>query len=157
MSRFTFPLCSHLQHPSPTTPISSTVSIIDLKDVSLATIWSLRNHLQEASRLATDNYPETLGTIAVVNSPPFFPTVWGWVKVSFFLHCVAHFVFTQRICLQSRAGLTKARRKKSTSSVRIQVRNYVSLSTFPICPCFMEASCPGYLRMNLALMKMPRL
>ena len=63
-------------------PISSAVSIIDLADVSLGLMWSLRNHLQEASRLATDNYPETLGTIAIVNSPPFFPTVWGWVKVS---------------------------------------------------------------------------
>jgi hypothetical protein len=57
------------------------VSIIDLKDISFGSIWSLRNHLQEASRLATDNYPETLGTIAIVNSPAFFPTVWGWVKV----------------------------------------------------------------------------
>lgn len=81
MLRFAFPLCSHLPHPSPTTPISSAVSIIDLKDVSLGSIWSLRSHLQEASRLGTDNYPETLGTIVVVNSPAFFPTVWGWVKV----------------------------------------------------------------------------
>jgi CRAL/TRIO domain len=62
-------------------PISSAVSIIDLQDVSFNSMWSLRNHLQEASRLATDNYPETLGTIAIVNSPAFFPTVWGWVKV----------------------------------------------------------------------------
>lgn len=45
-------------------------------------MWRLRNHLQEASRLATANYPETLGTIAVVNAPSFFPTVWGWIKVS---------------------------------------------------------------------------
>ena len=82
MTRFAFPLCSHLKHPNPTMPISSAVSIIDLADVSLGLMWSLRNHLQEASRLATDNYPETLGTIAIVNSPPFFPTVWGWVKVS---------------------------------------------------------------------------
>jgi hypothetical protein len=81
MLRFAFPLCSHLPHPSPTTPVSAAVSIIDLKDVSFGSIWSLRNHLQEASRLATDNYPETMGTIAIVNSPAFFPTVWGWVKV----------------------------------------------------------------------------
>jgi len=43
-------------------------------------MWSLRNHLQQASTLATANYPETLNTIAVVNSPSFFPTVWGWIK-----------------------------------------------------------------------------
>jgi hypothetical protein len=44
-------------------------------------MWRFRNHLQEASRLATANYPETLGTIAVVNAPSFFPTIWGWIKV----------------------------------------------------------------------------
>ncbi|KAG5653654.1 hypothetical protein H0H81_011614 [Sphagnurus paluster] len=80
MARFTFPLCSHLPHPSPNTPISSTTTIIDLQNVSLSSIWYLRSHLQEASRLATANYPETLNTIAVVNSPSFFPTIWGWIK-----------------------------------------------------------------------------
>jgi len=80
MARFCFPLCTALPHPSSPTPISSTTSIIDLEGVSLASMWRLRNHLQEASRLATANYPETLGTIAVVNSPSFFPTVWGWIK-----------------------------------------------------------------------------
>ncbi|KAI9064652.1 CRAL/TRIO domain-containing protein [Trametes sanguinea] len=48
--------------------------------VSLPALWQLRAHLQEASALATANYPETLSTIAVVNSPAFFPTVWGWIK-----------------------------------------------------------------------------
>jgi CRAL/TRIO domain len=86
MLHFAFPLCSYLPHPSPTTPISSAVTIIDLQDVSLGFMWALRNHFQEASRLATDNYPETLGTTVVVNSPAFFPTVWSWVKVrSFFI------------------------------------------------------------------------
>ncbi|KAJ3560204.1 hypothetical protein NP233_g10993 [Leucocoprinus birnbaumii] len=80
MTRFSFALCSALPHPSSPTPISSTTSIIDLEGVSLGSMWRLRNHLQEASRLATANYPETLGTIAVVNSPSFFPTVWGWIK-----------------------------------------------------------------------------
>ncbi|KAL0960843.1 hypothetical protein HGRIS_005859 [Hohenbuehelia grisea] len=80
MCRFTLPLCSHLPHPSAPTPISSTMSIIDLQDVTLTSMWALRSHLQEASRLATANYPETLGAIVVVNSPSFFPTIWGWIK-----------------------------------------------------------------------------
>ncbi|KXN83114.1 Sec14 cytosolic factor [Leucoagaricus sp. SymC.cos] len=80
MARFSLPLCTALPHPSSPTPISSTTSIIDLEGVSLGAMWRLRNHLQEASRLATANYPETLGTIAVVNSPSFFPTIWGWIK-----------------------------------------------------------------------------
>ncbi|KAF8073450.1 CRAL/TRIO domain-containing protein [Lyophyllum atratum] len=80
MVRFAFPLCSHLPHPSQSTPISSTSTIIDLEGVSISSMWHLRNHLQEASRLATANYPETLSTIAIVNSPSFFPTIWGWIK-----------------------------------------------------------------------------
>ncbi|EKM79113.1 hypothetical protein AGABI1DRAFT_106707 [Agaricus bisporus var. burnettii JB137-S8] len=80
MARFCFPLCSALPHPSSSTPISCTTSIIDLGGVSLTAMWRLRNHLQDASRLATANYPETLGAIAVVNAPSFFPTVWGWIK-----------------------------------------------------------------------------
>ncbi|KAG5726883.1 Sec14 cytosolic factor [Termitomyces sp. T112] len=80
MVRFAFPLCSHLPHPSSPTPISSVTTIIDLEHISIGSMWQLRNHLGEASRLATANYPETLNTVVVVNSPPFFPTIWGWIK-----------------------------------------------------------------------------
>ncbi|KIP03736.1 hypothetical protein PHLGIDRAFT_110447 [Phlebiopsis gigantea 11061_1 CR5-6] len=80
MTRFVLPLCTYLPHSTSPTPISSVTTIIDLENVSLGTLWNWRKHLQEASTLATANYPETLNTIAVVNSPSFFPTVWGWVK-----------------------------------------------------------------------------
>ncbi|KAJ8523258.1 hypothetical protein ONZ45_g350 [Pleurotus djamor] len=80
MSNFAMELCTHLPHATAPTPISSVMTIIDLNDVSLMSMWTLRNHLQEASRLATANYPETLHSIAVVNSPSFFPTIWGWIK-----------------------------------------------------------------------------
>ena len=81
MTRFVLRLCTHLPHATTPTPISSVTTIIDLENVSLGAIWGLRSHLQEASALATANYPETLSTIAVVNSPSFFPTIWSWVKV----------------------------------------------------------------------------
>ncbi len=85
LTRFVFRLCSALPRPIAPTPISSCTTIIDFDAVSLNLLWSLRSHLQEASTLATANYPETLSTIAVVNSPSFFPTVWGWIKVSLHL------------------------------------------------------------------------
>jgi hypothetical protein len=81
MTRFVLPLCTDLPHPAASTPISSVTTIIDLQDVSLGSMWSLRNHLQQASTLATANYPETLNNIAVVGAPYFFPTIWGWIKV----------------------------------------------------------------------------
>ncbi|EJF61053.1 CRAL/TRIO domain-containing protein [Dichomitus squalens LYAD-421 SS1] len=80
MTGFVLPLCSHLPRRIEPTPVTSVTTIIDFTDVSLPLLWSLRSHLQEASTLATANYPETLSTIVVVNTPSFFPTVWGWVK-----------------------------------------------------------------------------
>ncbi|KAF8904093.1 CRAL/TRIO domain-containing protein [Gymnopilus junonius] len=80
MDRFTFPLCSHLPRATSPIPVSSTTTIIDLENVSFTSMWRLRNHLQEASRMSTANYPETLHHIAIVNSPSFFPTIWNWIK-----------------------------------------------------------------------------
>jgi len=80
MTRFVLPLCTDLPHPAASTPISSVTTIIDLQDVSFGSMWTLRNHLQQASTLATANYPETLNNIAVVGAPYFFPTIWGWIK-----------------------------------------------------------------------------
>jgi len=80
MVRFTFPLCSQLPHATFPIPVSSTTTIIDLENVSFTSMWRLRNHLQEASRMSTANYPETLHHIAIVNSPSFFPTIWNWIK-----------------------------------------------------------------------------
>ncbi|KAJ7164732.1 CRAL/TRIO domain-containing protein [Mycena crocata] len=79
MVRFIMPLCSYLPHPTQT-PITCVVTIIDLQDVSIGAMWTLRSHLSESARLATANYPETLSTIAIVNAPSFFPTIWGWIK-----------------------------------------------------------------------------
>ncbi|EMD39747.1 hypothetical protein CERSUDRAFT_112035 [Gelatoporia subvermispora B] len=80
MVRFVLPLCSALPHAEQDTPISDVTTIIDLSAVSLGTLWTLRSHLGEASTLAKAHYPETLGTIAVLHAPSFFPTVWGWIK-----------------------------------------------------------------------------
>ena len=60
--------------------ICSGSTIIDLSSVSLTQLWGVRGHLQQSSVLGTENYPETIDSIFVVNSPAFFPTVWGWVQ-----------------------------------------------------------------------------
>ncbi|KDR82392.1 hypothetical protein GALMADRAFT_237674 [Galerina marginata CBS 339.88] len=80
MTRFTFPLCSNLPRATAPIPVTSTTTIIDLESVSFSSMWKLRHHLQEASRLSTANYPETLHHIAIINSPSFFPTIWNWIK-----------------------------------------------------------------------------
>ncbi|KAF6755970.1 CRAL-TRIO domain-containing protein [Ephemerocybe angulata] len=80
MIKFSFRLCSYLPHPTSPLPVSASTSIIDLGDASFSSMFRLRNHFQEASKLATANYPETLGSIVIVNAPSFFPTVWSWIK-----------------------------------------------------------------------------
>ncbi|KAI0754693.1 CRAL/TRIO domain-containing protein [Daedaleopsis nitida] len=77
---FVYRLCSELPRPIEPTPVCASTSIVDLADASLQLLWQLRSTLQEASALATANYPETLNAICVVNAPAFFPTVWGWIK-----------------------------------------------------------------------------
>ncbi|KAL5501518.1 hypothetical protein ACEPAH_8778 [Sanghuangporus vaninii] len=83
MTRFVAPLCTYLPHEIEPTPVSAVTAIIDLGNVSMRQMWALRNHLQEASELANANYPETLGTVVVVNAPGFFSTIWSWVKAWF--------------------------------------------------------------------------
>lgn len=46
-------------------------------------LLALRSHLQQSITLGSAHYPETLDTIAVVNAPSFFPTVWSWVRLCF--------------------------------------------------------------------------
>src|SRR5258708_7486466 len=76
MTRFIMPLCSFLPHATHT-PITCVVTIIDLENASIGSMWTLRSHLSESAKLATANYPETLSTIAIINAPSFFPTIWG--------------------------------------------------------------------------------
>ncbi|KAF3914559.1 hypothetical protein ABW21_db0201120 [Orbilia brochopaga] len=80
MTQFTLPLCSVLPRPHPETPVDSTNNIVDISNVGLKTFWNLKNHMQDASTLATAHYPETLDRIFIIGAPSFFPTVWGWIK-----------------------------------------------------------------------------
>ncbi|KAK3677296.1 hypothetical protein LTR78_002834 [Recurvomyces mirabilis] len=81
LCRFVLPLCSAMPDRSHAeTPISQSNNIVDISKVSMAKFWSLRNHMSEASTLATAHYPETLDRIFVVGAPGFFSTVWGWAK-----------------------------------------------------------------------------
>ena len=81
LCRFVLPLCSALpdrQHPE--TPISQSNNIVDMSGVSLSKLFNLRNHMSDASQLATAHYPETLDRIFVIGAPSYFPTVWGWIQ-----------------------------------------------------------------------------
>lgn len=87
MLNFAFSVCTSLPPPesnsdSPSVPshVAQATTIIDMQQTTLKQLFQFRSHLQEASTLATANYPETLGMIFVVGAPGWWSTVWGWVK-----------------------------------------------------------------------------
>ncbi|OQO12390.1 hypothetical protein B0A48_03032 [Cryoendolithus antarcticus] len=78
---FVLPLCSDIPNrPNQETPISQSNNIVDISGVGLRQFWNLKQHMQDASLLATAHYPETLDRIFIIGAPSFFPTVWGWIK-----------------------------------------------------------------------------
>lgn len=127
-ARFTHPLCSYLPHSTSPTPICSVVTIVDFDNVSFKSLWNLRGHLQEASALATANYPETLHTTAIVNAPSFFPIVWGWIKVERDFPRSSHYKQLTVFPLD-RTGLMRGRRAKSECWDETLAPSYASLST----------------------------
>ncbi|KAF2859533.1 CRAL/TRIO domain-containing protein, partial [Piedraia hortae CBS 480.64] len=92
LCRFVLPLCSAMPDRTHTeSPISQSMNIVDLSGVGISKFWALKNHLSDASKLATAHYPETLDRIFVVGAPSFFPTVWDWTKKWFDPITVAKF------------------------------------------------------------------
>jgi hypothetical protein len=66
---FVLPLVSTLERPNPEIPVTNSTNIVDIQGVGLSQFWNLKNHMQDASVLATAHYPETLDRI-FVSLPP---------------------------------------------------------------------------------------
>ncbi len=62
---FVLPLVSTLERPNPEVPVTNSTNIVDISGVGLTQFWNLKNHMQDASVLATAHYPETLDMIFV--------------------------------------------------------------------------------------------
>ena len=62
---FVLPFVSTLERPRPEVPVTNSTNIVDIQGVSLRQFWNLKNHMQDASVLATAHYPETLDRIFV--------------------------------------------------------------------------------------------
>ena len=67
--------------PPSTLSVVQTLSILDIKGIGLSQLSSkVREFISITSKLASDNYPEILGTMYIVNSPTVFPMIWNAVK-----------------------------------------------------------------------------
>ena len=62
---FVLPMCSALERTNPEIPVTNSTNIVDISGVGLTQFWNLKQHMQDASVLATAHYPETLDRIFV--------------------------------------------------------------------------------------------
>lgn len=70
------PICSEVQGQL----IETSCTIMDLKDVGVSQFWKVKNHVQQAAAISSNNYPETMGKFYIINAPWAFTTVWSFVK-----------------------------------------------------------------------------
>ena len=69
-----------LPPPSSLAPLQ-TLTILDIRGIGLSQLNSrVREFISVTSKIASDNYPEILGTMYIVNSPAVFPMIWNAVK-----------------------------------------------------------------------------
>ncbi len=81
LQRFAQPLATELpDRKHVKVPVTLGTFIIDLSGMSVWQFWSLKSHIHTASCLVSAYYPETLGNIFILGAPPFFSTVFGWIK-----------------------------------------------------------------------------
>ena len=58
-----------------------TLTILDIKGIGLSQLNSkVREFISVTSKIASDNYPEILGAMYIVNSPTVFPIIWNAIK-----------------------------------------------------------------------------
>ncbi|KAF1967622.1 CRAL/TRIO domain-containing protein [Bimuria novae-zelandiae CBS 107.79] len=82
LMRFILPLCSAMRdRPSPETPISAAIIVVDVAAFGLKQAWNVRSYAQNISRILATSYPEVLDTVYVANAPFYFSKLWSIVKV----------------------------------------------------------------------------
>ena len=58
-----------------------TLTIMDLKGLGMSQFsMKVKEFIVATSKLASENYPEVLGTMYIVNSPAIFPMIWNGIK-----------------------------------------------------------------------------
>ncbi|KAJ5379550.1 hypothetical protein N7509_012669 [Penicillium cosmopolitanum] len=79
--RFVLPLCTIMTDRSnSSTPVSSSIYLVDASGLGLKQGWNLKSFAQEISWLLSTCYPETILKVFVCNAPSYFATVWKYLK-----------------------------------------------------------------------------
>lgn len=72
------PVCTALRNDGEL--IETSCTIMDLDGVGISQFWKVKTYVQQASQVAQDYYPETMGKFYIINAPYLFSTVWSFVK-----------------------------------------------------------------------------
>ncbi|KAJ7288353.1 CRAL-TRIO domain-containing protein [Mycena rebaudengoi] len=76
LSREVLPACSRLA----SRPISTVLVIVDLKGFSLSKFWQMKALARSSFQISQDYFPETMGSLAIVNAPSSFTFIWSMIK-----------------------------------------------------------------------------
>jgi hypothetical protein len=61
-------------------PINKQVVVMDLKGLPMAPEWAALKNLHRVINTDQDFFPESLGTILVINAPVYFTVIWAVVR-----------------------------------------------------------------------------
>lgn len=107
---FVLPFVSTLERPNPEIPITNSTNIVDISGVGLTQFWNLKNHMQDASVLATAHYPETLDRIFVSRAAPLYTSV-----LLIYDRLLVHLLSFLRYGVGSSGGSTRSQSPRSLS------------------------------------------
>ncbi|KAL0578634.1 hypothetical protein V5O48_003377 [Marasmius crinis-equi] len=58
----------------------SVFVVVDLDGFSLGQFWQMKGLVQKSFQMSQDYYPETMGSLFVINAPPTFTLIWSAIK-----------------------------------------------------------------------------
>ncbi|KAF9267442.1 CRAL/TRIO domain-containing protein [Marasmius fiardii PR-910] len=61
-------------------PDSAVFVVVDLEGFGLNQFWQMKGLVQKSFHMSQDYYPETMGSLVVVNAPASFTLIWSIVK-----------------------------------------------------------------------------
>ncbi|TEB30663.1 CRAL/TRIO domain-containing protein [Coprinellus micaceus] len=76
LTREVLPACSRATGEH----VGGTFVIVDLKGFSFTQFWQMKHLVRSAFQVSQDYFPETMGQLAIVNSPSSFTMIWSMIK-----------------------------------------------------------------------------
>ncbi|KAK1229865.1 hypothetical protein PQX77_007037 [Marasmius sp. AFHP31] len=60
--------------------VSSVLVVVDLEGFSISQFWQMKGLVQRSFQMSQDYFPETMGSLFVINAPSSFTMIWSVIK-----------------------------------------------------------------------------